>query len=139
MSRVHYSSPIRKKLSIHMRSTYKGVKFDPARATPVIQAFMGKQVPVNQEDLAVLLAASPGLPEIQKFARECLSQATHLSEEDKQALSKQVDDLDTVKVAEGEKDAKLREGNVIIDDIIQFKAGLRPSKAANPVQKFSVV
>lgn len=100
---------------------------------------MSKQVPVDQEALAALLATSPGLPEIQKFARDCLSQVTHLSEEDKQVLTKQVDDLDTVKVAEGEKDAKLREGNVVIDDIIQFKAGLRPSKAANPVQKFPVV
>jgi insulysin len=139
MTRVHYNSPIRKKLSIHMRSTYKGVKFDPARATPLIQAFMGKQVPVNQEELGALLATSPGLPEIQKFARDCLLQATHLSKEDQETLNKQVDALDTVKVAEGEKDAKLREDNVIIDDIIQFKAGLRPSKAANPVQKFSVV
>jgi insulysin len=139
MSRIHYNSPIRKKLSIHMRSTYQGVKFDPARATPIIQAFTAKQVPVSQEDMGALLATLPGLPEIQKFARDCLAQATHLSEEDKVALDKQVADLDTAKAAPGEKEAKLREGNVVIDDIVQFKAGLRPSRAPVPVRKFSVV
>ena len=139
MSRIHYNSPIRKKLSIHMRSTYQGVKFDPARATPIIQAFMAKQVPVSQEDLGALLATAPGLSEIQKFARECLAQATHLSEEDKIALDKQVADLDTAKVAVGEREAKLREENVIIDDIVHFKAGLRPSRAPVPVRKFAVV
>lgn len=100
---------------------------------------MAKQVPVSQEDLGALLATAPGLSEIQKFARECLAQATHLSEEDKVALDKQVADLDTAKVAVGEREAKLREENVIIDDIVHFKAGLRPSRAPVPVRKFAVV
>lgn len=122
-----------------MRSTYQGVKFDPARATPIIQAFMAKQVPVSQEDLGALLATSPGLPEIQKFARDCLVQATHLSEEEKTTLDKQIADLDTAKVAVGEREAKLRKENVVIDDIVHFKAGLRPSRAPVPLRKFSVV
>jgi hypothetical protein len=122
-----------------MRSTYKGVKFDPARAGPLVEAFMIKQVPVDQAAVGALLASSPGVADIQKFARDCLAQADHLSEEDRHALDKQVADLDTVNANVSDKDAKLREGNVVIDNIVEFKATLLPSKAPVAMKKFNVV
>lgn len=100
---------------------------------------MAKQVPVSQTDLAALMATSPGLAQLQKFARDCLSQATELSETDRKELEAGVDALGGAVTKKDDADVAVRSSNVFIKDIVSWKAGLTPSKAAVSKSKFEVV
>lgn len=93
MTYLHPSSPARKKLSVHLNSQYQGVKFDPQRAMPMIQAFFMKGIPVSQEKFMALMASQPGVSDIQAFARDCLADAPALSPQDRTALEGMVNDL----------------------------------------------
>lgn len=127
MNHLNPSSPTRKKLSVHLNSQYQGVKFDPQRAMPLIQAFFMKGIPVSQEKLMVIMMTQPGVSDIQSFARACLADALFLSPQDRTALEGMVDDLGSM-IADGEDDgAALREMNESISDIAAFKAGLELS------------
>lgn len=142
---MHYASSTRSKFSIHLKSQYQGVKFDPAKAGPLVQAFVTKGVPVSQEKLGALMASSPDLPKLQAFARECLAEAKELSEEDRKELEAGIEALGAAvetSPANGNGTAevvKLREGNVAVEDIGAFKAGLTSSTAAVPVKSYQVV
>lgn len=128
MKYIHPSSTSRKKLSVHLDSQYQGVKFDPQRAMPMIQAFLMKDIPVSQQKFFALMATQPGLPEIQGFARECLTEATTLSQTDRVDLEAMVTALGGMVSAEGEDGAaKVRDTNKVITDIRVFKFSLELS------------
>lgn len=128
MQYLHPYSATRKKLSVHLESQYRGVKFDPQRAMPMIQAFFMKGIPVSQEKFMCLMASQPGVTDIQAFARDCLKDAPDLSSQDREALEGIIDDLGSM-VAGEESGATLRETNTFISDIRAFKASLELSPA----------
>lgn len=141
LHKIHHESPSRSKLSIQFQSQYSGVKFDTAKAMPLVQAFMGKNVEVSTEDLQQLLASSPTLDQVQQFARKCLDAASHLSESERK-------ELDDGVVALGEatssdeagqsQEVTVRTSNKQITDVEAFKASLVPSRAAAPVRTYNV-
>jgi insulysin len=131
MKYIHPSSPLRKKLSVHLDSQYQGVKFDPQRAMPMIQAFLKKEIPVSQQKFMALVATQPGVAEIQAFARECLGEVPTLSQQDRADLEAMVNGLGGMVISEGEETARTRDTNKIITDIAEFKAGLERSSPAH--------
>ncbi|KAJ9108236.1 hypothetical protein QFC19_002484 [Naganishia cerealis] len=120
---IHPSSPGRRKLSIHLDTQYKGVKFDPQRAKPMIQAFMINQVPVPQQRLFTLLATQPGVAEMQAFARECLTEASGLTEENRTMLGAMISGLGGI-VEMDDSAVAIRETNTVFTNIAAFKARL---------------
>lgn len=131
MKYIHPSSPLRKKLSVHLNSQYQGVKFDPQRAMPMIQAFLQKAIPVSQQKFMALVATQPGVAEIQAFARECLAEVPTLSQQDRTDLEAMVNSLGGMVTSAGEETARTRDTNKIITDIAEFKAGLDQSPPAH--------
>jgi insulysin len=127
MQYLHPSSSTRKKLSVHLKSQYQGVKFDPQRAMPMIQAFFMQGIPVSQEKFMVLMASQPGVTDIQAFARDCLDHASELPSQNRAALEGMIDDLSSMVAVGEESGALLRETNTFITNIAAFKAGLELS------------
>lgn len=134
MRHIHPSSETRRKLSIHLCSQVQGPKFDPASAMPIIQKLGEKGVPIPQEQVVQLMASNPGLEQVQGFAKQVLSQVP-LSEADKTEILGMVAALG---VAE-EKEVPIRAGNVFINDIVEWKAGLNLGAAARPRRELKVV
>lgn len=141
MDRIHYSSTTRAKFSTHLKSQYKGIKFDLSSAQPLIEAFTKHGVAVDQAALQKLMASQPDLSSVKDFASAAVSTAKDLVEEAKKELGEVIGALKG-KESGGETEqpngvdggVKVRESNVYIDDIFKFKAGLVPSKAAYPVE-----
>ncbi|KAJ9094236.1 hypothetical protein QFC21_006062 [Naganishia friedmannii] len=144
MTHIHPSSTTRAKLSIHMDSQAPPpadatAAFDPTTAaTSLVEALAAKSVTLPEDKLTLLLESepAPGPEEIRAFAREYLSAATELPEEDRTSLEELIAavgeaDVDPKKVQE----ARVRSSNVVIEDIIAFKAGLLCSAAARPLEK----
>lgn len=132
MKWVHPSSPSRRKLSVHMRSQFKGAKFDPASAEPIIAAFTQHGVAVDQAALSALVESKPELAAVKEFAQSAVEKTEGLSSEVISELKTLIDGLQPL--SEPATEAKLRDGNVIIEDIHAFKAGLTPAKAAVPLE-----
>lgn len=138
MTHIHYSSPTRAKLSTHLKSQYKGIKFDLTSATPLIEAFTKHNVSVDQAALQKLMGTQPDLNTVKEFAAAAVKAASSLAEEAKKELEGVIEGLKGKEAGENEnagaKEWKVRESNVYIEDIHKFKAGLIPSKAAYPVE-----
>ena len=134
MRYIHPSSPTRRKLSIHMDSQIKPTEDPVARAKTLMETLAGKSVVVPEEDWKQLLASQPSVEAVQTFARECIK-ASEVSEEDKTSLDALVSAL-----AEPPREttARVRESNVLIEDIIGWKASLQCSAAARPIEALEV-
>ena len=132
---IHASSPVRRKLSTHLKSQYKGVKFDQAALAPLIAAFTKHAITVDQSALQGVLASKPSLETIKTFATAAVEKTANLAAEAKAELENMIAEL---KGSSSEQDAgvKLRDGNVWIDNLQKFKDGLIPSKAPLPIEPF---
>ncbi|KAK8849760.1 hypothetical protein IAR55_005095 [Kwoniella newhampshirensis] len=140
MTYIHPSSPKRAKLSIQLKSQYKGIKFDSAAAQPLIESFVKAGIAVDQASIQKLLSSNPDIESVKKFALGVIDSAENVSEDTRQALKESVEGLKgTSAGASEEEEVKVKEGNVFIEDIHSFKAGLRPSKAAVPVESLKVL
>jgi insulysin len=134
---IHTSSPTRSKLSVHMRSQYKGVKFDPASAAQLVEAFTKHSIPVDQSALTALIASAPDLDKVKAFAIGAVKAAEGLGKEAQEEVTSLIEGLqgkESGVKTEEERNAKVRAGNVWIEDMQLFKAGLVPSKAAVPME-----
>jgi insulysin len=142
---IHPSSPTRSKLSTHMRSTHTGgsIKFDVTSAQPLIEAFTKHSIVIDQIALQKLMTSNPDLQAVKDFANAGISAVKDLTQDVRKELQGIVDALKgkepAKKEGEQEGEVKLREGNVYIEDIHQFKAGLRPSRAALPLEPLGPV
>ena len=140
---IHPSSATRSKLSTHMRSTNTGgsIKFDVASAQPLIEAFTKHSIVVDQMALQKLMTSNPDLQAVKDFAKAGISAVKDLTEQVRKELEGVVEGLKGKEAAkkEGEDEVKLREGNVYIEDIHKFKAELRPSRAALPLEPLGPV
>lgn len=135
---VKPSSDKRAKISVHMRSQYKGVKFDAAAATPLVGAFAENNVAVDMAALGALMQKSPTLDQVKAFAKSALSQAEGLESGKRAELEAMIDALEgSGEISEADK-AELRPENVFIEDITSFKATLLPSKGALPVEPLTL-
>lgn len=90
--------------------------------------------------LGSLMAAKPSLEAVQKFSRDAVTATEGLSEDVKKELETVISGLkgSDASVAENDAKAKLRENNIVVEDIYAFKAGLIPSKAAMPLEPLTV-
>ncbi|TYJ55081.1 hypothetical protein B9479_004218 [Cryptococcus floricola] len=133
---IHTSSSTRAKLSIHLRSQYKGVKFDIAAAAPLVEAFTKAGIAVDPAAIQTLLTNNPTLQQVKDFGVAAIEGAANVAEEVKEQLKSVVDALKGSEEATEEQteEVKLRPGNVYIENIEEFKARLVPSKAAVPVE-----
>ncbi len=136
MRYVHPSSSTRRKLSIHLTSSYKGAKLDQNKAQALVMAFKMKNVTTSDSEMMALMGSSPSLQDIQAYGKKCLAATKDLSEMDRAALEKQVQDLG--ESAGESEDVKVRSSNVVVKDIVRWKAELIPSKAATPLMDFEV-
>lgn len=142
MTYFHTSSPTRAKLSTHLRSQYKGIKFDASAAAPLVEAFTKHHVAVDNEVLQKLMMSKPDLQAVRDFATAAVINAEGLSMKAKIELEETIEGLQGTEAgvkSEEDKSAKLRPGNVFIEDIHAFKAGLTPSKAAMPLEPIKAV
>ncbi|WWC73601.1 uncharacterized protein I206_107573 [Kwoniella pini CBS 10737] len=134
------SSDKRSKLSVHLKSQYKGVKFDPTSLTPIIQEFVKNGIQIEQKDINELLTKNPTLSQIKEFAIGVIENSNEITDEQKSTLKSLVDNLkgkgeDSKLVEEGKEDeGQLKSSNQFIENINEFKATLIPSKAAIPVE-----
>ncbi|RXK37995.1 insulysin [Tremella mesenterica] len=131
MTHIHPSSSSTRKLSVHMKSQYQGVKFDATSLAPITTAFGKHGIAVDQSALQSLLGSKPDLEKVKTFARSAVAKVESLSQEVKSELENIIEAL---KPTGEEVELKLREGNVWIEDIQEFKAGLIPSKAPLPIE-----
>ena len=139
MKAIHPSSETRSKLSTHLVSTYSGVKFDMAAAEPLMGEFVKHGVPVDQTAIGALLAAKPDLQQVKDFALDLVSKAPLLGDEIKEGLKTMIGGLKGTEAApESSSEVSVRSSNVFIEDIDKFKAGLKPSKPASPVEPLVV-
>lgn len=139
MTRIHYSSPTRAKLSTQLKSQYKGTKFDMESAQPLMASFIKHGVIIDQTALAKLMASQPDLSAVKDFALGAVKSA-QLSDEARKELEDVVNGLKGKEGGGGvDEGVVLREGNVFIDDIHAFKASLIPSKAARPLEPLGSV
>ncbi|WRT69793.1 uncharacterized protein IL334_006784 [Kwoniella shivajii] len=132
----------RSKLSIHLKSQYKGLKFDPSSAGPLIENFLKAGITIDQSSISKLLSSNPTLDIVKSFAISAIHNSP-VTDEVKSQLKETVSNLkgsstDDKAVAENQDQIKeeggIRKSNVYIEDINQFKAGLIPSRAAIPVE-----
>ncbi|ORY34641.1 putative A-factor processing enzyme [Naematelia encephala] len=132
---IHTSSSSRTKISVHMKSQYQGIKFDVSAAQPLIEAFTTHKVPIDNDALQALMSSQPDLDRVKEFARAAVNAVQGLAQDAKTNLENIVDGLKGVQGG-GDQGVKVnvRESNVWIQDINAFKAGLVPSKAAQPLE-----
>lgn len=137
---INPESDARRKLSVHLRSQVKpgsSTAVDPAAAQALLAAFGKYGVSVDLAAAGALMATKPDVSKVQEFANAAVASAG--IEADKEAeLRGMIDALGKPVATENgtAEDARpeLRAGNVYIDDVHKFKAGLIPSKAAVPLE-----
>lgn len=134
MTRIHTSSPDRSKLSTHMRSQYKGIKFDLSSAQPLIESFTKHSIVVDQSALAKLMQSQPDLQAVKDFAKAAVSKADTLSEDARTEVEGVIEGLKGIEAVKAGEEVKVRESNVFIEDIHAFKAGLLSSKAPTAIE-----
>ena len=133
---IHTSSSLRAKFSTHLRSTATPATdtFDPTSTQSLITAFTAKGIPVDPAQLQQLLASNPSLETVKSFALDVIGKSA-VSDTDKSELRTAVDELKSRNAqVNGDSDVKLRDINVIVDDLPAFKAGLIPSRAPTPLE-----
>lgn len=135
---IQTTSAQRAKLSVHMRSQYKGVKFDAASAAPLIGAFTENKVAVDAVAFAELMQKAPTLEEVKAFAKAALAQAEGVETGKRAELESMIDALEGSSEVNAADSAELRSSNVFIKDINEFKATLLPSKGALPVEPLTL-
>lgn len=126
MKHVHYSSKTRSKLSIHMDSQVPSTSKGPVQE--LMDALAAKHVPVS-EDGVKELGDHPSTADVQAFARDCLVAASEIPEKDRAELET------AVAAFKAPEAVALRETNVYIEDIVGWKASLKCSAAARPVER----
>ncbi|OXG84088.1 insulysin [Cryptococcus neoformans Gb118] len=142
MTYIHTSSPTRAKLSVHVKSQYKGIKFDLASAAPLVKSFTEAGIAVDPAAIQKLLSNNPTLEQVKEFANSTIDAAANVADDVKVQLKDVVAELKGQEAGPGAEagagpgaeDVKVRPGNVWIEDIQEFKARLVPSKAAVPVE-----
>ncbi|WVO15036.1 hypothetical protein L204_102679 [Cryptococcus depauperatus] len=145
MTYIHTSSPTRAKFSLHLKSQYKGTKFDTASAAPLIESLSNAGIVIQHEAIQTLMSSNPTLSQVKTFATATIDGATDISDSVKTDLKLAVEQLKGIEAGPGlepgsgpsPEEAKLRSSNIWIDNIYDFKARLLPSKAATPVEPLS--
>ncbi|ORX37612.1 Metalloenzyme, LuxS/M16 peptidase-like protein [Kockovaella imperatae] len=138
---IHPSSSSRSKLSVHMRSTFKGTVLDPESASPLLEAFTKHSIPIDMNAVQALLASSPSLKDVKAFAESAIQKSVQggsLGPEAADELGALVSDLREKEGGIKDDGVNVRPNNVFIDNIHRFKAGLIPSRAAYPVEPLKV-
>lgn len=148
------ASPTRRKLSVHIKTQHVGPVFDPMVATTFLSELAQLGVPLPEEELAQLIASDrvPALQidDVVAFARAAVSAASSpnskeageaaapvLAEGVAEETEKKIEALKAGVAVEHKKEATLREGNILIEDIRAWKAGLTTTEPAKPVVDLS--
>lgn len=102
-------------------------------------AFMKHSVVVDQAALGQLMATGPDLEKVKGFSKSAVDKAEHLDADAKKELYSMVEGLKGIEVKPEQANgaAKLGEENVYIEDVVAFKAGLKASGVARPLEPIS--
>lgn len=87
------------------------------------------------------MTSKPSLEAVQDFARKAIDATAGLVDEAKKELENVIAEMkgtNSENTAEIDARAKVRESNVVVEDLNVFKAGLIPSKAAMPLEPLTV-
>jgi len=141
MTYVHTTSNTRAKFSTHLKSQSKSAKSDSSAGSALVEALKKRNVSFDDGALQNLIASKFDLQAVKDFASTAWKKAEHLSAEAKTELESMISGLAGTEGTKSEEEAaaKLRSGNVYIDEIHAFKAGLIPSKAAIPLEPLKAV
>ena len=139
MSSIHPSSPTRSKLSVYMKSQFKGVTFDVTSAQPLLDGLAKHGIAIDQETIQSLLSSNPTLAQVKEVAAQAIEAASEAGVDEGaikelESLAEALKEKQVGEKTQAELEAKLRPNNVYIDNIYEFKANMTPSKAAVPLE-----
>jgi insulysin len=137
---IHQSSSTRAKLTVHMRSKVKPVRFSRAAAEELRAASAKLNVPTSDEEYAALQAQQPSVETVKEATRAALARL-ETSPETTQQLLTAIDELAAKHPLQEEEGdvvpADATAGVTLIEDPVAFKASLQPSRAAQPVRPWA--
>ncbi|KAG8745619.1 Insulinase (Peptidase M16) [Ceratobasidium sp. 414] len=127
---IHYSSPTRRKLSVHLISQKKvPTKFSVEASEALLQVLKEEGVPVEEDQYRQLSAAQPPLEAVLEFWTKQLE-----GHKSATSILDRIPHISTQHPVEGaEVELGFPVGATPIRDITLFKAGLSASKAPTPV------
>ena len=139
MERIHYSSPNRSKLSIHLRSQASpSPKFSVEASQVLLPALQEKGVEVQVDDYHKLSAGEPSLANVQAFWSTHFKTLPNLSTGDANELLRLMEQLTRTHPSKSEGESGVVDTAAeYIRDVAVFKAGLTVSKAATPVEIYN--
>jgi insulysin len=127
---IHYKSPTRRKLSVHMISQRKTpTKFSVEASEALLRILKEEKVPVEEDQYRQLSAAQPPLESVVEFWTKQLE-----GHESAVSILARIPDVSARHPVEGvEAELEFPEGATRIQDVATFKAGMTASKAPTPV------
>ncbi|CEH18771.1 related to ste23-metalloprotease involved in a-factor processing [Ceraceosorus bombacis] len=141
---IHHSSPTRSKVCVHLRSQVKPQRFGVQAGEKLREVARSSGIPISEDEFAALKAQQPNVEMVKEYTRANLARADPPMDEAKTAqLMATIDKLATEYPAETDmaeddvaEEQSRREASteVEITDVNVFKAGLQPSRAAQPVR-----
>lgn len=137
---INPSSPSRTKLSIFMNSQVKPgttSKFSVAASQELLKDLKSAQVPVDEVQYANLSKSEPPVETALGFFSQYLDKVPFVSQEKKTQLLERVKELARLHPVQTSPElvteGKLKEGTIIIDDLVAFRKSLEMAKPARPV------
>ncbi|KAG9103374.1 Insulinase (Peptidase M16) [Ceratobasidium sp. 370] len=127
---IHYGSPTRRKLSVHLTSQKKSpTKFSVEASEALLQVLKAEGVPVEEDQYQQLSAAQPPLEAVLEFWTKQLE-----GHKSAASILARIPDISAQHPVEGvEVEPGFPVGATSIHDIAWFKASLSASKAPTPV------
>ncbi|KIM22228.1 hypothetical protein M408DRAFT_333007 [Serendipita vermifera MAFF 305830] len=147
------NSKQRAKLSIHVhahaqaaatKAADKPIKFSVAASNAFLVDLKSAQVPVDEPQYLALSKAEPPLDAVLQFWTMHLGQVPFISNEKKEHLLARAKELAlqhpvaAPAVGDAPSTGKLRDGTIVIGDLMEFKKGLQLFKPATPVMGLEV-
>jgi len=136
---IHPSSPIRGKISVHLRSqAAPPARVSAAAAHEFLPHLLSHNIPIIQAEYETGSAAQPPLDAALAYYTQFFTSLKTLDQSQIDKLLALL--MKLVKLhplaEEGVEPVRLREGTVFIKDVADFKAQLTLSKAAIPIENF---
>lgn len=146
MKFIHPSSQERSKLSVHLNSKVKPIRFSSKAAEILEKESSEKGLPTPKEAFEMLKSQQPNVEIVKEHTSQSLSADKEAgpSQEIIDEILNRIDQLAKeypfemeIKSEENVEESNIQVKKVSVEDTIAFKAGLPPSKAAVPVNSWS--
>lgn len=133
------SSSTRSKLSVHVVPQKVSRKFSQAAAEAFLVLLRTHKIPIDEDRYMELSASEPPISAVVAHWKNVFSQPSIQPSVDAsvtQMLLGALEELGRKYPVSGEEEVKLREGTVFVEDVKTFKASLRVTEPARPVEEF---